>query len=140
MKLKDYLLAKSLTAAEFGRRIGVSQAAVTRYASGKRIPGEGIMRRIARETAGAVTPNDFYDVAPMPAARRKAIRLKVDAGLMEEAREWGTDLEALADRALESAIAEARRQCWREENREAIAEANEELAQRGLWSDGLRLF
>jgi hypothetical protein len=29
---------------------------------------------------------------------------------------------------------------WRRANREAIREANEELAENGLWSEGLRLF
>lgn len=29
---------------------------------------------------------------------------------------------------------------WRKANREAIAQANDELARNGLWSDGLRLF
>jgi transcriptional regulator with XRE-family HTH domain len=60
MKLRDYLASKSITAAEFGRRIKVSQAAVTRYAAGDRIPEPSVMRRIARVTRGAVAPNDFY--------------------------------------------------------------------------------
>jgi transcriptional regulator with XRE-family HTH domain len=85
MKLKDYLASKSITAAEFGRRIKVSQAAVTRYAAGDRIPEPGVMRRIARITGGIVSPNDFYDVFP---ARRKAAPTRLQPGLMEESAEW----------------------------------------------------
>lgn len=140
MKLREYLSAKTLTANEFGRRIGVSQAAVTRYASGARIPEPKTMRRIVEATGGAVTPNDFYDLPAPPQPRRKVVKVRIDEGLMEEAREFGTDFETLADRALEAAIIDAKRQRWREDNRDAIAEANEELARNGLWSDGLRLF
>jgi transcriptional regulator with XRE-family HTH domain len=83
MKLRDYLASKSITAAEFGRRIKVSQAAITRYATGDRIPEPAIMRRIASATRGAVVPNDFYTAkrgSPRPAKPNRAA--------MEAWNEW----------------------------------------------------
>ena len=39
------------------------QPTVTRYANGQRIPEPETMAAIVRETAGAVTANDFYEQA-----------------------------------------------------------------------------
>jgi post-segregation antitoxin (ccd killing protein) len=144
MKLRGYLSSQRLAAREFSRRIGVSPAAVARYASGRRIPSMPVMHRIVAETEGAVTPNDFYDVAvprDAPASpNRTMVKLHIDSDLADEADRLGTDIGAVAERALVQAITEAKRAKWREENRVAVAEANEELARNGLWSDGLRLF
>jgi len=137
MKLKEYLALAGLTATEFGHLIGVSQAAVTRYASGARIPETQTMGRIVEATGGTVTPNDFYDLRLQPKPPHKA---HVNEGLMEEAREFGSNGGTPVRLTLESAILDERRRRWREENRQAIAEANAELVERGLWSDDLRLF
>lgn len=107
MKLIDYLTTKGISAAEFGRRIKVSQAAITRYAAGDRIPEPGIMRRITRITKGAVAPNDFYGVA-LPKTR---------------------SVPRLSPKAEQG----------RSQNRQAILEANGELARNGLGSKGVDL-
>ena len=142
MKLDSFLASLNYPAREFSRKLGVSPAAVARYASGKRIPSPEIMRRIVTETEGAVTPNDFYDIAASGAGapERTVVTLEISEDLLAEAKRLGTDLTALAERALTNAIRDARRARWREENREAIEEANEELKRNGLWSDGLRQF
>ncbi len=142
MNLQAFLMSRAMPAREFSRRIGVSPAAVARYASGKRIPSPDVMQRIIAETEGAVTPNDFYDV-PLPPSDTEArtnITVEIAADLLDEAERLGTDLVAVAERALTTAIRDARRTQWRQENAGAITEANEELARNGLWSDGLRLF
>jgi transcriptional regulator with XRE-family HTH domain len=59
MTLADYLKKAGMKHGEFASRIGVSQAAVTRYATGKRVPRRSIMRKIAEETRGKVTADDF---------------------------------------------------------------------------------
>ncbi|MEM6259412.1 MAG: helix-turn-helix transcriptional regulator [Planctomycetota bacterium] len=59
MKLSDYLITQQLGPAEFARRIGVGRMSVHRYISGERFPRPDVLARIARETAGQVTPNDF---------------------------------------------------------------------------------
>ncbi len=67
MKLAQFIKDTNLTHAEFARRIGVSQVAVTRYVRGERVPRPAEMRSIVRETDGQVTPNDFLDDdAPHP--------------------------------------------------------------------------
>lgn len=141
MKLQSYLESRDYPAREFSRKLGVSPAAVARYASGQRIPSPSIMRRIVTETEGAVTPNDFYDVSSSEHdPPRTVLTLEISESLLDEAGRLGTDLTALAEEALTVAIRDAKRAKWREENAEAVREANEELAQNGLWSDGLRLF
>jgi antitoxin CcdA len=142
MKLQAYLMTYDRPTAEFGRRLGVTKASISRYASGERIPTPEVMRRIVAETNGAVTANDFYDLPEVPGPRqsRTVVTVEVSEALIEEAERLGTDLSAVAEEALEVAIRDARRAKWREDNAEAIEEANEELTRNGLWSDGLRLF
>jgi len=62
MKLADYLFERNISTAEFALKINATQAAVSRYATGKRIPGPDIMSRIFAATSGAVSPNDFYGI------------------------------------------------------------------------------
>lgn len=63
MKLADYLRVEDIDQAAFAKLIETTQVAVSRYATGKRIPRPEIMRRIATATDGKVTPPDFYDVS-----------------------------------------------------------------------------
>lgn len=140
MKLNYYLATRAYPAKEFGRRLGVSGAAVARYAAGKRIPAPDVMRRIVVETEGAVTPNDFYDLPAVAGSPRTLVTLEIDETLLDEAERFGTDLTALAEAAIVDALRAAKLSQWRERNAEAIREANQELAENGLWSDGLRLF
>lgn len=64
MRLETYLSRQKLSHAAFGELIGVSQAAVTRYANGLRIPRRAEMARIEIATKGAVKPNDFFLAKP----------------------------------------------------------------------------
>lgn len=64
MTLRDWLKKQGMTPTAFARLMGVSHSTVLRYLSGDRIPEKDVMERIARETGGAVTPNDFFDLAP----------------------------------------------------------------------------
>lgn len=61
MKLAEYLALKEITHAAFAEKIGTTQATVSRYASGARLPRPAVLDRIKRVTGGAVTANDFYD-------------------------------------------------------------------------------
>lgn len=63
MKLKQFLIENKLSAAEFGRQIGVlSRMTICRYISGERVPDRNTMPKIVGATRGAVTPNDFHDI------------------------------------------------------------------------------
>lgn len=73
-------------------------------------------------------------------ARKRAMNLSIPVELAEEAKALGTNVSAVLERALAAEHLSKRRERWRSENRQAIAESNDELARNGLWSDGLRLF
>lgn len=70
MQLSAYIHREKLNQAEFASRLiradgtVVSQAAVSRYASGQQIPDREIMPLIVAATGGEVTPNDFFDLSP----------------------------------------------------------------------------
>ena len=76
----SYLSGHDLTFAEFGRSINASRMAVRHWTMPKghparRLPSEEMMIAIYVETAGAVTPNDFYalpDLGAMAAAETPA--------------------------------------------------------------------
>lgn len=68
MTLKDWLAQEGLSLPEFANKIGRTAEAVRRYVSGERIPDRDTMPRIVEETAGAVTPNDFFGVGHAEAA------------------------------------------------------------------------
>jgi transcriptional regulator with XRE-family HTH domain len=59
MRLAEYLESSKISPAEFSRLIGVSPAAVSRYASGRRFPEPSVLVRIRAATDGAVTADDF---------------------------------------------------------------------------------
>jgi len=71
---------------------------------------------------------------------KQAVNVSIRRELVEEAKAFNTNISAVLERALEEEHREQRREKWRAENRQAIGEANAELAENGLWSDGLRLF
>lgn len=74
MKLSDYLARERLTNKAFGDLIGVTQATVSRYATGERFPDKDTQKLIFDATGGEVTPNDFCGIVPadIPAERESA--------------------------------------------------------------------
>jgi antitoxin CcdA len=75
-----------------------------------------------------------------PARKKKAVNLSIDAELVAEAREFGTNLSATLERALREAHRESRLAKWREENRAAIEAHNRFVAENGLLSEEWRKF
>lgn len=59
MRLTDYLQKHDLTHAQFAVQIGATQAAVTRYANGRRKPSLDKLVVIEAVTGGAVRAIDF---------------------------------------------------------------------------------
>lgn len=59
MRLGDWLEKHDVTYADFGARIGSDAPSVSRYVRGLHVPRPATMAAIVRETAGAVTANDF---------------------------------------------------------------------------------
>lgn len=63
MKLAHWLerVKHSYTQAELADILGCTQASVSRYLSGHRVPTLLVMHQIMKLTGGAVTPNDFHE-------------------------------------------------------------------------------
>lgn len=59
MQLRKWLKDNGVTMAEFGRRIGRTEATVSRIARGKHVPTFDVIERIETETGCAVTRADF---------------------------------------------------------------------------------
>lgn len=76
----------------------------------------------------------------MNAIPKRATNLSIRADLVEEARALGINLSHTLEVALAAEVKKAREKQWLEENRAAIEAYNREIAEYGLWSDGLRQF
>ena len=63
MTLKDWLNHKDVTASDFAKKIGRSAPTVSRILRGINKPDWETMLAIEAATEGAVTPNDFREVA-----------------------------------------------------------------------------
>ena len=60
--LGEWLHKNQVSSIAFAKRVGTSDATVSRMCAGIHIPRKEVMRRIFIETQGAVQPNDFYDL------------------------------------------------------------------------------
>jgi antitoxin CcdA len=74
------------------------------------------------------------------ASQKRATNVSVRSDLLVAARDAGLNLSATLERALEQELAEANRNKWRRENREAIAAYNDHVEKHGVFSDGRRSF
>ena len=65
MKLADYLKSEGLRPSHLAAMIGVPASTVTRLANGEnKNPTLDLMKKIAKISRGAVTPNDFAGIKP----------------------------------------------------------------------------
>jgi len=77
---------------------------------------------------------------PNRKAPKQATNLSINRDLLNAAREAGVNLSAALEEALQEKVAAARREKWKRENAEAIAEYNNFVAEHGVFSDGRRSF
>ena len=68
MKYGDWIDREKLSHAEAGTLIGKSQAAVSRYVAGLRMPDEATLIKIFETSKGEVTPNDFVALPDLSTA------------------------------------------------------------------------
>jgi antitoxin CcdA len=71
-------------------------------------------------------------------SRKRALNVSVRIDLAEEARELGTNVSAVLERALEQEHREKRRERWRAENRQAIEAWNAWIDENGIPFEDLR--
>lgn len=74
------------------------------------------------------------------ARRKKSVNVSIDAGLAAEAKESGTNMSAVLERALLEELRESREQKWKAENKEANEAYNRFIRKNGLLSDSGRKF
>jgi antitoxin CcdA len=73
-------------------------------------------------------------------AAKARTNVSLDPDLLDQARELNINLSATLEDRLREIVIDLRRQRWLDENRDALADANEFIARHGLWSDGRRQF
>jgi transcriptional regulator with XRE-family HTH domain len=61
MKLGSFLSESGFSVRDFAKTVNVTEAAMSRYVSGKRLPRTEIMQRIVDASHGEVQPNDFFE-------------------------------------------------------------------------------
>lgn len=71
---------------------------------------------------------------------KQAANLSINRDLLDAAREAGVNLSAALEEALQEKVAVARREKWKRDNAEAIAEYNDLIAEHGVFSEGRRSF
>lgn len=76
----------------------------------------------------------------MPSSAKKATNLSLRVDLLEEARARKINLSRTLEAALEAELKKQREAEWLAQNQLAIEAYNQEIAQHGLWSEGLRAF
>ena len=69
---------------------------------------------------------------PASSSPRRATNVTLPETLLRNAREMGINLSQACERGLAEAVANARRQRWLEENREAMDAWNGHVAEHGL--------
>jgi antitoxin CcdA len=77
---------------------------------------------------------------PKLKAPKQATNLSINRDLLNAAREAGINLSAALEEVLQEKVAAVRREKWKRENAEAIAEYNDLVAEHGVFSEGQRSF
>lgn len=76
----------------------------------------------------------------MTTTARRRTNITVEADLLDEARDLGLNVSAIARAALAAEVAKAREQAWQDENRAAFASVNDWIRDNGVPLDGYRRF
>lgn len=72
------------------------------------------------------------------ATRKRAVNLSIDSELAAEAKELGTNLSAVLERALRAEHRERRQAKWINDNRTAMDAWNRLIEEEGLWAEKYR--
>ncbi len=68
-------------------------------------------------------------------AKKRAVNLFVDAELLDEARRMNINISETLEHRLRGLVRAEQEKRWLQDNREAIAQYNRRVAERGLLSD-----
>ena len=73
-------------------------------------------------------------------AKKKATNISINSELLEKAKKYKINISANVEKTLEELIKQHEIQNWEKENKEAIEDYNQRIAQNGVFSDELRSF
>jgi antitoxin CcdA len=76
----------------------------------------------------------------LPPIGKKAVNVSISAALIDQAKAAGINLSATLEAAITRELRERRRAAWLADNGDAIREYNDDVDQRGVYSDGARTF
>ncbi|TLS78356.1 acetoacetyl-CoA synthase [Mariprofundus erugo] len=76
----------------------------------------------------------------MNKAVKRAVNLRIDESLIDQAKALGINLSQTLEQSLESVLREKKRSAWLAENEESVNAYNKRIEQQGTFSDGLRRF
>ncbi|TLS67485.1 acetoacetyl-CoA synthase [Mariprofundus erugo] len=71
---------------------------------------------------------------------KRAVNLRIDESLIDQAKAMGINLSQTLEQSLESILREKKRAAWLAENEERVKAYNKRIEQQGTFSDGLRRF
>jgi antitoxin CcdA len=72
--------------------------------------------------------------------QKRAVNLRVDAKLLDEAKALDINLSATLEQALSTTLKAQREAKWLQENKAAIEAYNKHVTKHGLWNDSFRPF
>jgi antitoxin CcdA len=75
-----------------------------------------------------------------PSNGKRAVNVSISAALIVQAKAAGINLSATLEAAITRELRERRRAAWLADNGDAIREYNDDVDQRGVYSDGARTF
>lgn len=73
-------------------------------------------------------------------APKKATNVSINRDLLDSAKQLHINLSATLEQALAELVRQKRREQWRVENQDAIAEYNARVEEQGVFSDDVRRF
>ena len=77
---------------------------------------------------------------PVAHPRKQSANVSVRSDMLQQAKARHINLSQTLENRLEELLKEQDRQAWLDENRQAMAAANDFVEKNGLWSEKLRQF
>jgi antitoxin CcdA len=99
-----------------------------------------VVRMLSLQCAQVNTEGSRMNTATEAKPQKRAVNLRVDAKMLDEARALDINLSATLEQALTATLKAQREAKWREEHAPAMEALNEFVRKNGLWSDGMRSF
>tara|TARA_B100000678_G_scaffold254527_5_gene231776 strand:+ start:25232 stop:25717 length:486 start_codon:yes stop_codon:yes gene_type:complete len=159
MLLRNWRIRSKMTGDQLGQLCGVGGHAIRAYERGERKPRPDVAKQIEEITNGAVTAAQLLGLSSEQGMREDAgaisgelaahsennsagscLKVSLPSGLLEAAREYGLDAEALVlEGGRDKLEAEVRRE-FSERNAEAIEWSRKHIAEHGTFGQRFGVF